>query len=708
MFDITQLRVPLKRTVVLLNLALCFAEDLVNTDFLGCLNGGTRVTSDGRSFCQCASELQTGPRCEITQINFEEIEIPLKLGANISLSLPLLISFDIVSRDYVSTGKLLSLHDHNGKLVLDISIVFGRLKVQSQTVDSSLPTLSDNVWHHVDIVFLQTGIQLHAFIIFDFCASRQNCGQDLTLESVMPSQPTLVQLSVGGRSNDGNRLRELALSNIVVNSKLVDVTDATASRPVTRGCKACEFACGKNGDRKCGPYGVCRNPWTATERYSCFCRVGYQPDVASPSTTTSPTDRCTQESPVWTTTSHAVMLPFPASETFAIQMSIRTRSTDFVALQVDPDYLSFFLQNGTPTLAFANTVLEIPNVNGSDGDWHHYRVSITPRIHGFEYRLVQFAVDELWDDNHKFFLVDTNLPEPKPHLSLLIGAKSSCLQDVRFEVPTMTNIAGQQYPLGNADRFKLVGLQPGCPNEDLCRNRNPCEGNQQCIPEWQSYRCVCPDGLELMSTPNGMQCVQTTCDPNPCRNLGICRPSDTLFTIDNISMAVTCSCPAGWTGSFCEIAAPVKAVHMAWWSLPAAFMVLIIALWTTFCWFWWKKRRNNSTGVSCQKTNAQGSRVVNEPVLNETFKHETQEYQKSADPEVLKIGNDASNSTTATVPLGRSQPDSETLASMDNLAWDPPEDRFLTLDQPLQYAFEGYDTSPTATYVIAYEIGEKK
>ncbi|VDL80523.1 unnamed protein product [Schistocephalus solidus] len=244
--------------------------------------------------CQCTSDLQMGPLCEITQINFEEIEIPLKLKTDISLSLPLLISFDIVSRDYLSTGKLLSLQDHNSKWILDISIVFGHLKVQAQTVNSSLPSLSDNVWHHVDIVFLQVASQLHAFIIFDYCASRRDCAQQMMLESLLPSHFIRGKLVVGGRSDDGNRLHELALDNIVVNSELVDVTEATVSKPLTRGCKACEFACQKSGDRKCGPYGVCRNPWTATERYTCTCRMGYQPELASASTITSPMDSCTQ------------------------------------------------------------------------------------------------------------------------------------------------------------------------------------------------------------------------------------------------------------------------------------------------------------------------------------------------------------------------------------------------------------------------------
>ncbi|VDL80522.1 unnamed protein product [Schistocephalus solidus] len=255
-----------------------------------------------------------------------------------------------------------------------------------------------------------------------------------------------------------------------------------------------------------------------------------------------------------------------------------------------------------PTLVFANTALVIPAFNGSDGGWHHYRISITPRIHGFEFRLVQFSVDSLWGKSHQFLLVEDNLHEPKSHLSLLIGAKSSCLKDVRFEVPNIANIGGQQYPLGKVDRINLLGLQLGCPNEDLCRTTKPCEENQQCIPEWRSYRCVCPDGLERMSTPNGEQCVQTTCDPNPCLNLGICRPSDRLLTIDNSSMAVACSCATGWTGPFCDVAVKVPAMHMAWWSLPAAFIALII---------------------------------------------EQQDFHKATDANILQIGNDTSNSTTA-------------------------------------------------------------
>ncbi len=62
--------------------------------------------------CRCPKgQVNRGPLCEFTRVNYEFLNQPLEVKANYSLSLPIEISLDFVNNDFRGTGPLLTLGD---------------------------------------------------------------------------------------------------------------------------------------------------------------------------------------------------------------------------------------------------------------------------------------------------------------------------------------------------------------------------------------------------------------------------------------------------------------------------------------------------------------------------------------------------------------------------------------------------------------------
>jgi len=73
---------------------------------------------------------------------------------------------------------------------------------------------------------------------------------------------------------------------------------------------------------------------------------------------------------------------------------------------------------------------------------------------------------------------------------------------------------------------------------------NPCESGGTCQDDINAYTCTCPAGYA------GTDCEINIddCSPNPCENGGTCQ--------DDIN-AYTCTCPIGYSGTNCETSVPV-------------------------------------------------------------------------------------------------------------------------------------------------------
>ncbi|VDO02168.1 unnamed protein product, partial [Rodentolepis nana] len=129
---------------------------------------------------------------------------------------------------------------------------------------ANVASLHDNQWHRLDLFISKTPIGVEIVIVVDHCVKTSWCSQRLSFNGLRTSSLVEGPLVLNIPSSDGNRLQELCLENIVINSQLIDLWEATQNRPLARGCPKCEEACyftdAINATNKCGDEGVCRNP----------------------------------------------------------------------------------------------------------------------------------------------------------------------------------------------------------------------------------------------------------------------------------------------------------------------------------------------------------------------------------------------------------------------------------------------------------------
>ena len=90
-----------------------------------------------------------------------------------------------------------------------------------------------------------------------------------------------------------------------------------------------------------------------------------------------------------------------------------------------------------------------------------------------------------------------------------------------------------------------MGAEPSivCEEVNLCESVSlPCGNGGTCVPKLKSYECICPPGLG----GKGCKLSTTSCDDqNPCQHGGTC-------AVISDNTGVTCNCPVGYTGQFCE------------------------------------------------------------------------------------------------------------------------------------------------------------
>ena len=90
-----------------------------------------------------------------------------------------------------------------------------------------------------------------------------------------------------------------------------------------------------------------------------------------------------------------------------------------------------------------------------------------------------------------------------------------------------------------------VGNEPSiiCEEVNLCETVSlPCGNGGTCVPKLKTFECLCPPGLG----GKGCKLSTSSCDDqNPCQHGGTC-------SVLSENGGVTCGCPVGYTGQFCE------------------------------------------------------------------------------------------------------------------------------------------------------------
>ncbi|VDM20192.1 unnamed protein product [Hydatigera taeniaeformis] len=367
---------------------------------------------------------------------------------------------------------------------------------------------------------------------------------------------------------------------------------------------------------------------------------------------------------------------------FTIHLSLRTRQRETPVLRSRDERLSLivillpnmlwslFLKIFSGRLEFrmGTSTIALPGVDLTDGLWHTIQLTVTPVIRGTASRMVELSVDGLWN---AFYNATLLLTEYSSHSDLngylIIEAISSCLSDVRVEMRDSRNNIVHDYVLSDLTDERRSLLQKGCESEDLCASSNPCGPREICIPEWRGYKCICKVGFShrLIPPSTTPQCVLTSCDPNPCQNGGECFVLENeTISWENETVGVLCGCPGGWTGVFCERPPLARSGLQNWWLIPFFFVLILIVFWMVFCVFWWRRR----------KVKKIASNLSNGPPFVD------QQERMTLDSVAKAVRGTSVETRTA-----------DSMLSAEG-------EHFLAMDQPLQYAFEGYDSSPPPTY----------
>ncbi|KAL5105517.1 Neural-cadherin [Taenia crassiceps] len=690
-------------------LCLCvFAPFLPLTrsnDYPPCKHGGVREIINGRTFCHCPrNRINTGPLCEIVRVNFENLPTALTAVKEVMSSLPLHITLEFISKDFRGTGVLFTLGDYKSGLVLDLALNYGQpvIGLNGRRQTATVGSLHDNEWHRLDLFISKTPIGVDVILVVDRCVYKRSCGRKLTFNGVTTTSTISGPLTLSSSSIDGHRLSELCLENIAINSELVDLFEATTTRLHARGCPKCEEACyfseAVNDTGRCGSEGICRNPIVAAiDQYVCTCRPGYQPALqtdplnGNPFNTSLPCVQAVQE---WQIKGPS-LINLGSKGGFTVYLSLRTRQRETPVLRSRDGRLRLIIFGGKLEFRLDTSSLTLPGVDVTDGLWHMIQLTVTPVIQGTASRMVDLSVDGLWNAFHNTSLLST---EYSSHSDLdgylLIEAVASCLSDVRVEIRDSRNNIIHDYLLSDWTEERQALLQRGCETEDLCASSNPCGPREICIPEWRGYKCICKVGSSHRIVPPSTipQCVLTSCDPNPCQNGGECfiLENETI-SWENETVGVLCGCSGGWTGVFCERPPLARSGLQNWWLIPFFFVLILIAFWMVFCVCWWKRRQLKKMASNLSNGphfTGQQERMT----LDSVAKAGEEDYRGSLDLSALKVPDVPLRSERLTV-RGTSV-ETRTADSMLSAEGE----RFLAMDQPLQYAFEGYDSSPPPTY----------
>nr|CDS33479.1 cj cadherin [Hymenolepis microstoma] len=694
---------------ILLHLAICLVPLLVEclNEYPRCMHGGIRQTVNGRTFCECPrNRVNTGPLCEAVRVSFENLQNPLTVPRNLALSFPLHISVEFISKDYRGTGGIFSLGDETKGSKITLSQKLGKPVIGLDGIykTANVASLHDNQWHRLDLFISKTPISVEIVIVVDHCVKTSWCSQRLIFNGLSTSTLVDGPLVLNIPSSDGNRLQELCLENIVINSQLIDLWEATQNRPLARGCPKCEEACyftdALNATNKCGDEGVCRNPIVAaTDQYVCTCHAGYQPVIQKDQYTRyrlNASAPCVQPSSEWLVTG-PVSINIQNNHGFTLILGLRTRQRNTAVIRSRDGMLRLDLENGTLELLVDASPLPLPGIDIADGMWHMIRLTVTPILADTGSRMVELVVDGLWRTFYNASLLPTD--SSSSIISdgvLIIEAVSSCLSDVRLEVRDSRNNIYHDYLINEYTEMRQAFLKKDCESEDLCALSNPCRPSEVCISEWQGFRCECKPGYVRRLVPPAVapSCVLNSCTPNPCLNGGECfiLENETL-SWENETVAVLCGCSGGWTGLFCELPPLAKSGLQNWWLIPVFFVLILIVFWVVFCVCWFKRKKLKKKKVT--------SSVVNGPCFVEQQERMTpngvakageEDYRGYLNLSALKLPEVAMRPGHLTVRGASIETrNADSMLSAEG-------ERFLAMDEPLQYAFEGYDSSPPPTY----------
>ena len=231
---------------------------------------------------------------------------------------------------------------------------------------------------------------------------------------------------------------------------------------------------------------------------------------------------------------NTISFKFRSRQSTGLILSIATsqgRFVRFVNLNLREGKLDLIWQSGT----VSGNLSSDSAVTVNDGSWHSVKVEILPNS-------VSMLIDG-WHNISGMMNVVIDLTNLVRNGVVVLGGRGllpykGCLDDVKLgniflpffnQSELANNTAAEQFFVHARSQIRY-----GCHGDPVC-NTDKCENNATCVDIWNAYTCTCPAGF------NGSLCEINIdeCVGHACQNGGAC--------VDGIAN-YTCNCAPGYTG----------------------------------------------------------------------------------------------------------------------------------------------------------------
>ncbi|XP_037102848.1 neural-cadherin [Syngnathus acus] len=601
-----------------------------------CFNGGVCVDTQHGYRCQCPAQLE-GPECQQNKRSFH--------GNGYAWLPPMTPCFEShISLEFITevpdglllySGPLAQLQawDYEDFMALELIDGTPSLKINhgSGTVVLQLPgniNVADRRWHRLDVRSNSKEVRF----TLDRCSGAavkemEGLGSWLTTEDHSSCEVTATTpntdrylntsqvLQVGGVNEDipyiypqlQHKHFTGCIRNLVVDSKLYDLSSPADSQSSSPGCQATDGSCVNMGYPSCGRRGHCHGEWGS---FSCQCLPGYSGQ------------QCEEEVPEYSFDGHShvryqLASPLPARRT-AVQILVRTRKHSSTLLSLSSreqsEYLRLEIYQGLLgvfyNLGDGDHNLSVPTYRLDNGEWHQVALErhdneMTLRLDGGGGRR---EVTGAPGRSREIVIDPTLVVLGNAFPSALNKSFQGCMRDLRLNGRHLP-MDGQSWREG-VSQISAQGLSLGCPS-DSCR-RNQCSPPFTCVDLWRVHECRCPPGHMIRVNGSRKSCVYTMCATRPCHRGTCVAQSPTKFT---------CHCPDGHRGRLCETALAVYSddVGLSFGSLFAiciCFMALLVLLLGIFLYTRWRSYKGLKEGVYHVSAHHDGWEDVRENVLN--------------------------------------------------------------------------------------------
>ncbi|KAF2356717.1 Laminin G domain [Trinorchestia longiramus] len=570
-----------------------------------CQNGGRCLVGDrNKPWCICPPGTE-GPTCKVTTRQYYGVigsQSSSQFGSWSWLS-PLPSCSKLHISLYLLTRKPNGLFLYSGneqftlyqpyialQLVNGLPQAMVRATITGPTTTLTLNTMvADNQWHRIDILWVDktllfyvdqcSSVKLNPFTTVlpsspPWTSTPQNpvnfseCRQAARLLSSFRKAGLNSPLQLGSKDiilrNDANLTQAHesftgCISAVRINNKLQDLGSSVVGGGTRQGCD--KYFCLKQGSA-CPQNSRCA---ASEAKFQCVCDWGFEGSSCTQSTVPA---MLTENS-----FAHIALSFAPQLYSNVIQFRIRTREPTGLVISLSSHHraasLSILLRQGRACVQLWHPPLQdlelCLRAAVSDGAWH----TVTAMRFGSNLELSMDGGDEAGkygsffalnsgekDDDQSPILSEPRQLKVHRQEGVLVGGvpvfdgttaiavqsdlRNTCLDDLRLDGYSVPLIPYYTFTKWGALTYEQ-GFRQSCDAPDSCANVT-CAFPLVCRDTWRRQYCGCPEG-HAVSQDHSSCCDIDECVWQPCFHGGTCTNRDPGFH---------CSCPAGYSGLYCQ------------------------------------------------------------------------------------------------------------------------------------------------------------